>query len=580
MKNSEKEVVVVRRLLLVVVLLASILSFSVQLTILHMNDTHGHAWAFNEWRNPGIGGFAAIATLVKEIKQEVESKGGHVLLLHAGDINTGVPESDLLDAVPDITALNMMGVDAMTLGNHEFDKPRSVLEMQMKLAEFPFLSANIVTKEVWYDEYTAQKGDTLWKLWEEKGKGLSWDKFVEKFKEFNKTDSTVLVAGKTYKIPKYVGRKNFAQPYVIKDFGDLKVAIIGLTTEETKILEPIYIYDLDFIDAAKAAQKYIDELKDKVDLIVLLTHLGWGEPSGNYNTSFSLARKIKCSKAVIVDGHSHDLGMKTINGITIVQAGYYTKWLGRLDLEIENGKVTVKNWKAYPINLKKYDKATKTYSYEWKEIKPDPMIEKALAGFKALGGKELDKVIGVTKILLDGERAHIRSRSTNLGNLVADAIRWKAKADVALTNGGGIRASLKPGPITMRDILTVHPFGNTIYVMKLTGDQIMKVLEYTATIQPGKGAWPQISGMTVKIKDGKVVDVKVNGKPLDPKKVYVFATNSYLAGGGDGYSMLKEWSGQGYDTGFTLANAIVEYIKEVLGGVITEYDDSPRYQRE
>ncbi len=569
-----------KRYIWLALLVITALAFSVQVTILHINDTHGHAWAFNEWRNPGIGGFAAIYTLVKEIKAEVEGKGGHVLFLHAGDVNTGVPESDLLNAVPDITALNMMGLDAMTLGNHEFDKPREVLEMQMKLAEFPFLSANILTKEIWYEEYVVQKGDTLWKLWKEKGKGMSWEKFVEKFKEFNKTEDLVIKAGLTYKIPVYKGRNPFVKPYIIKDFGDVKVAVIGLTTEETTILEPLYLQDLEFIDAAKAAQKYIDELKDKVDVIVLLTHLGWGEPKGDYNTSFSLARKIKCSKAVIVDGHSHDLGMKVINGVTIVEAGYYGKWLGRLDLEVENGKVTVKSWKALPINLKKYDKNTKEYSYEWKEIKPDPMVEKALAGFKVLGGKELDKVIGVTKILLDGERAHIRSRSTNLGNLVADAIRWKGKADVALTNGGGIRASIKPGPITMRDILTVHPFGNTIYVMKLTGEQIMKVLEYTATIQPGKGAWPQISGMTVKIKDGRVVEVKVNGEPLDPKKTYVFATNSYLAGGGDGYTMLKEWASQGYDTGFTLADAIAQYIKEALGGVITEYDDSPRYQRE
>ena len=510
------------------VLLALVLSaafiFSVHLTILHVNDTHGHAWAFNEWRNPGIGGFAAIATLVKQIRKEVESEGGHVLFLHAGDINTGVPESDLLYAIPDITALNMIGVDAMALGNHEFDKPRDVLELQMKVAKFPFLSANIYYKD---------------------------------------------------------SGKLFAKPYIIKDFGDLKVAIIGVTTEETKILEPIYIEDLAFEDAAKAVQKYVDELRDKVDVIIVLSHLGFGEPRGNYNTSWSLARKVH-GVDVIVDGHSHDKGMKVINGITIVQAGYYTKWLGRLDLDVENGKVKVLGWKAIPINLKVYkgkDSSGKSiYEYVWKEIKPDPDVQIALAGFKALGGRKLDTVIGKTEIYLDGERAHVRSRSTNLGNLVADAIRWKAKADVALTNGGGIRASIKPGNITIRDILTVHPFGNTIYVMKLTGSQIMKILEYAATLQPGKGAWPQVSGMTVKVKDGKVVCVKINGEPLDPNKVYVFATNNYLAGGGDGYSMLKEWAPKGYDTGFTLAQAIIEYIKDVLGGDIKSYDDSPRYQ--
>ncbi len=570
-------------LVLSLLIVVALLAFSVKLTILHVNDTHGHAWAFNEWRNPDIGGFAAIGTLVKEIKQEVESKGGHVLFLHAGDFNTGVPESDLLLAIPDITALNMIGLDAVALGNHEFDRPRDVLELQMKTAKFPFLSANIVYKPIWYEEYKIEKGDSLWKLWEEKGKGMSWEKFVEKFKEFNKVDDTTLICGKTYKIPVYRGEKPFATPYVIKDFGDIKVAIIGVITEETKILEPIYVEDLEFIDAAKAVQKYVDELKDKVDVIIVLSHLGFGEPKGAYNTSFSLAKKIK-GVDVIIDGHSHDKGIKTINGVTIVQAGYYTKWLGRLDLEVEKGKVNVLFWEAIPVNLKVYkgkDESGKSiYEYVREEIKPDPMIQAALAGFKALGGRELDTVIGKTEILLDGERAHIRSRSTNLGNLVADAIRWKAKADIALTNGGGIRASLKPGAITIRDVLTVHPFGNTIYVMKLTGKQIMEILNYTATIQPGKGAWPQISGMTVKIKDGKVVDVKVNGEPLDPNKTYVFATNSYLAGGGDGYKMLKEWAANGYDTGYTLAQAIIEYIQKALGGVIKSYDDSPRYQVE
>ena len=159
-------------------------------------------------------------------------------------------------------------------------------------------------------------------------------------------------------------------------------------------------------------------------------------------------------------------------------------------------------------------------------------------------------------------------------------MRWKVGADIAITNSGGIRTTLKPGPITIRDILTVHPFGNTLFVYKLKGDQILKILEYTATISEGKGAWPQVSGITYKSKDGKVYDVMVNGKPLDPNKVYTLVTNSYMAGGGDGYSMLKEWKGQGYDTGFTLSQVIMEYIQKKLGGRIKSYDDKPRYVRE
>ena len=515
-----------RKLFVLSLVLVAILALSVHLTILHINDTHGHAWVFNEWKNPGIGGFAVISTLVKEIKSEVESSGGHVLFLHAGDVNTGVPESDLLDAIPDILALNRMGLDAMALGNHEFDNPRSVLMKQMDFANFPFLSANIVYKK---------------------------------------------------------SGEPFAKPYIIKDFGDLKVAIIGVTTEETRILEPLYVQDLEFLDAVDAVQKYVNELKDKVDVIVVLSHLGWGIPKGDYNTSYSLAR-LADGVDVIVDGHSHDLMGKKVGDTIVVQAGYFGKWLGRLDLDIEDGKIVKWSWKALPINLKVYkgkDKSGKRiYEYQWKKIPEDPIVKNILDYFKAKGSEELNTVIGYTEVVLDGERSHIRAGTTNLGNLVADAMRWKVGADIAITNSGGIRTTLKPGPITIRDILTVHPFGNTLFVYKLKGDQILKILEYTATISEGKGAWPQVSGITYKSKDGKVYDVMVNGKPLDPNKVYTLVTNSYMAGGGDGYSMLKEWKGQGYDTGFTLSQVIMEYIQKKLGGKIKSYDDKPRYVRE
>jgi len=129
-----------KRLLVLMLLIAVIFVFPVRLTILHVNDTHGHVWPFSEY--PDIGGFAVIANIVERIRQEVESEGGHVIFLHAGDINTGVPESDLLDAMPDIVALNMMKLDAVVLGNHEFDNEKDVLARQMKVATFPFLGAN------------------------------------------------------------------------------------------------------------------------------------------------------------------------------------------------------------------------------------------------------------------------------------------------------------------------------------------------------------------------------------------------------------------------------------------------------
>jgi len=493
------------------------------LTLLHINDTHGHAWAFSEWRNPNIGGFAYIATVVKEIRKEVESAGGHVLFLHAGDLNTGVPESDLLDAEPDIVALDLMKLDAMVLGNHEFDNPFEVLLKQSRFATFPFLSCNFVGPD----------GEPIFK------------------------------------------------PYVVKDFGDVKVGIIGVTTEETAILEPLYLGENKFINAVEAVSRYVKLLRDKVDVIVVLSHLGfetYGEEG--YTSDVELAQKVK-GIDVIIGGHTHTKMEKAVvvNGTVIVQAWEWGKYLGRLDLDVEDGKVRNWSWTYIPINLKKYlgkdEKGRSMYEYIGTPIEPDFFVDAVLATYKERGAKKLDQPIGETKVYLDGERSHVRSRDTNLTHLITDAMRWKTGADIALQNGGGIRASIKPGKITYRDILTVLPFGNTLYVMELTGAEIMKVLEYAATIPDGKGAHLQTSGLTWVNDGGKPVDVEVDGEPIDLNKTYVVVTNNYMAGGGDGYLMLKEWSEKGYDTGFVLADVVKDYIKNL--GVIESYDETPRY---
>ncbi|PLV60395.1 bifunctional UDP-sugar hydrolase/5'-nucleotidase [Thermotoga sp. KOL6] len=507
-----------RKLLIVfLVILLSVLLVGVRLTILHVNDTHGHAWAFDEYRNPGIGGLAAIATIVEEVKREVESQGGYVIFLHAGDINTGVPESDLQDAIPDIVGFNMIGLAAMAVGNHEFDNPREVLLKQMKFADFPFLSANIVKED----------------------------------------------------------GEPFFTPYVVEDLGGLKVAVIGFTTEETTILEPLYLEGLKFENALKIAQKLAPELKEQANVVVALAHLDWGEEAKEgVTTTHQLARVEGID--VVIAGHSHYLGSEVVDGKIVASAGDYGKYVGRLDLDIENGKIVAWHWEAIPVNLKVYENGK--YRYVGKPYLENRYVAKALEYFKKIGNEKLDTVIGETKILLDGEREHVRSRSTNLTNLITDAMRWRVGADIALTNGGGIRASIRPGKITVRDILTVLPFGNTLYVLNLTGEQIMKVLEYAATVPEGKGAFLQVSGLTWRSKDGKVVEVLVNGEPLDPKKVYKVVTNNYMAGGGDGYTMLKEWGG--YDTGFLMSDAVIEYIQKVLNGVVEEYDSSQRYTRE
>ncbi len=487
---------------LVFTLVAFLMFFSVfgatnYLTILHVNDTHGHAWRFSD-----MGGFAAIATLVDEIRDEVHAKGGEVLFVHAGDINTGVPESDQLDAIPDIVALNMLELDAMTLGNHEFDKSREVLDKQMALAKFPMLSANI-------------------------------------------TDST---------------GGNPVTPYIIKDLNGLKVAIFGLTTEETAILEPIYLGDWKFENAVETSNKLVPVLENEADVIVALVHLGYDKISfPNKTTSNELAQKVN-GIDVIVDGHSHTTFEEApVYGDTIlVQAGDWGKYLGRLDLVVEDGKIISHEWKMIPVD---------------KEIVQNPKVLAAMDYFYGLGGEKLNETIGETKILLNGVRGDVRSKDTNLTNLISDGMLWKTGADIALQNGGGVRASINEGKISYRDVLTVLPFGNTTYVLSITGKEVMDLLEFAVAVPAGQGAYPHFGGLTLVYENNEIKDVMVGGKPLDLGKTYKLVTNNYVAMGGDGYSVLGKIS-DGYDTGFVDADVMREYVEHL--GTIESYDDSQR----
>jgi len=510
---------------LIFTLVALIMAFSAfgatnYLTILHVNDTHGHAWRFSPYGNPDIGGFSAISTLVDQIKAEVRQNGGEVLFLHAGDVNTGVPESDQLDAAPDIVALNMLGLDVFTLGNHEFDKSREVLDKQMALAKFPMISANI----------------------------------------YNSKD------------------ENPVTPYVIKDLNGLKVALYGLTTEETAILEPIYLGDWRFEDAVKVSENLIPKLEEEADIIVALTHLGYEEnDSPGRTTSNELAQAVE-GIDVIVDGHSHTLFEEApVYGDTIlVQAGDWGKYLGRLDLVIVDGKVVSHKWQAIPINFKqgvKDSEGNTVYVCPDGEIAQDPKVLATMNYFYELGSEKLNEKIGETKINLDGERNDVRSKDTNLTNLIADGMIWKTDADIALQNGGGVRASIKPGEISYRDVLTVLPFGNTTYVMNLTGKEVMDLLEYVVSVPAGKGAFGHFGGLTFVYENNEIKDVMVGKESLDLNKTYKFVTNNYVAMGGDGYAVLAKIA-NGYDTGFVDADVMREYIIHL--GTIEGYDGSQR----
>ncbi len=506
-----------RKYVVLLFLVLSLLALAVKITVFHVNDTHGRAWSFTDSAGNVIGGFATVASII-DAERKVNP---NVLFLHAGDINTGVPESDLLNALPDIFVLNRMKLDAVAVGNHEFDKPRDVLLKQISWAKFPFISANI-----------------------------------------------------------YKNGEPFFTQYIVKNVGGVRVAIVGFTTEHTKILEGPNSEDLEFKNVVEVAKKLIPEIRKQADVVIALTHLGVGQGySDIYTTADQLAQNVE-GIDLIIDGHSHT-NMTTpmvVNGVPIVQAFEWAKILGKVDMEIENGKVVKIEWSAIPVIQSKVVGKDQAGKNVYQVVTPEaPYVKTALDYFKKLGGAKLDTVIGTTEILLNGERADVRSKTTNLANLIADSMKWKTGADVALTNGGGIRASIKPGEIKIRDVLTVLPFGNTLYVLEMKGSDLVKVFEYAASVPNGQGAFLQVAGATWKAEGGKLTELLIGGKPVDPEKIYKVVTNDYMAAGGDGYATLK--GQKGYNTFYVMADVVVEYIQKVLGGKITSYDDKPRVER-
>ncbi len=484
------------------------------LTILHTNDHHGHFAKFSPFGSPDSGGLAAQSTLVNIVRAEVEEAGGYTVVLSAGDVNMGVPESDMLDAEPDFKLMNLIGYDAMTLGNHEFDKPREVLLKQQEWAEFPFLSANIVKKD---------SGEYL------------------------------------------------VEPYIIKEFDGLSVAIFGLTTQESPILvTPGHVEDLEFKDVVETAKALVPKLREEADVVIALTHLGFFEESGGgYNSpgDVKLAKEVP-GIDVIVGGHSHDTftAAEVVENTVIVQAGEWSQFIGRLDLTIdtEADKVTNHTFRLLPVNMKK------RVSYNDKDyfmysgvgyVEDNAMIE-AMQPYMSQADELLSQPIGEALVKLDGDRKLVRAQETNLANIVTDSMCAKTGAEIALQNGGGIRADIEQGTITYRDVLKVQPFGNTLVLVDVTGAQLMELLDYAATIQPGNGAFLQVAGLTWTLNrpTGKADNVQVGGQPINLERTYKVVTNNFMGAGGDGYSVLKDLPK--IDTGYVDADSLREYIAQ------------------
>jgi len=461
-----------------------------ELILLHTNDHHGAVLPVN-----GQGGLAEMAAYIRSVR----AANPQVLLLDAGDINTGSALSNMFYAEPDLLAYNAMEYDAVVFGNHEFDSTLDRLEQQMAMAAFPFVCANIQTAD---------------------GEFLGGNR------------------------------------YIVKQYDTFSVGIFGITTLRTlSIANPDKI--LHFINEIEAARETVAILKNKenVDIIIALTHMGDKKEAPDHITSPKLAAAVP-EIDIIVDGHSHTYMETpiTVSSTYIVSANEWGKYVGHGKLTVRGGRLAAFIWEPVAIVTVADSEVAGIV---------EPYIKKADESLKEMIGRAAaDFPVG---------NRLPRYHETAIGNLVTDANYWffttvhNQQIDFAFQNGGNIRAGLSAGEISREQVLTVLPFENYLYIVSLTGSEIIELFDFMARIPQGNGGFPQFSKevrYTIdKRSDGGIVtELSIGGSPVVPDKVYRFCTNDYLLGGGDGYAILEK-SVDRYNTSQLLSNVVIEYIK-------------------
>ncbi|KZZ85035.1 5'-nucleotidase C-terminal domain-containing protein [Bacillus sp. SJS] len=504
-----------------------------ELSVLHTNDTHA-----NLDRAPRL------ATSIKETRAIKKNS----VLLNAGDVFSGTLYFNEFKGQADLELMNLLDYDAMTFGNHEFDLGTSVLSDFVKKAKFPFVSANV---------------------------------------DFSKDANMKAYAGSDVSAEPKDGQSYSA---IVKNIDGERVGIFGLTTAETSTISSPgkEVVFKDYIAEAKEAVKQLEA--QGINKIVALTHIGYQDGGGDNDVT--LAKEVE-GIDVIVGGHSHTMLSAPVMDNTgaeptvIVQTGELSKNLGVLDVEFDTkGKVIKQAGKLIDIDQKSGDQFV---------IKEDEEAASVLnTKYRPAIDKVKNEVVAKSEVALNGVRADVRTKETNLGNLIADGMLARAKSInpktvIAVQNGGGIRESIDAGDVTMGEILTVLPFGNSLAIMNLKGDEIKAALEHSVELAPKEaGAFLHVAGMkftfdSTKPAGQRVVKVEVkedgtNYTDLDPAKSYSVATNAFTAAGGDNYTMFKKAYDEGRvsEPGFTDWETFSQYlranpgIKPAVEGRITD----------
>lgn len=334
---------------------------------------------------------------------------------------------------------------------------------------------------------------------------------------------------------------------VVKAIGDLKVGIVGLCTPDIPfVTHPKNVVGLTVDDPIERAKSLVTYLRPQVDVIIALTHLG-------IDADKELAAAVP-EIDIIVGGHSHTrIEEPVVVGSTyIVQTGEHAQDLGYLQVTLENGRVAKVSGELLPVAA---------------EVADHPVAVGVVEKWGQELEEKLGQEVGDTTVFLDGERANVRTKETNLGNLITDVMRETVGADVAVNNGGGIRASINDGAITLGDIYTVLPFDNTLVMVEMLGRDLLSALEHSVRAYPEQnGGFLQMSGLEIMFDPSRepgtrVIDVMIGDEGLNLDKTYTVATNDFIAAGGDGYTMFQSASIL-VETGEMLRDAVAGYVAE------------------
>ena len=499
------------------------------IVILHTNDVHG-----------AIAGYAKVAAL----KDAYEARGAYVLLMDAGDFIQGDPTVSTSEGATAVELMNLAGYDVVSLGNHEFDYGYQNLKDLEADADFAIVDANVL----------------------------------------------------------YNGSVAFEDNLVFTTPDGTKIGVFGLDTPETATkAHPAKIQGVTFLageDLYDCAQEQVDALTaEGCNYVICLGHLGIDDESAG-NRSIDLLENVD-GVDLFIDGHSHStqdditaaltaasqaggneisVDSSMVNGTVLTSTGTKLESVGVVTIDGETGRIDASTVSAASLTDEDADVAARAAAIQ-KEI-----------------DDEYGTVFAKTEVALNGEREPgNRTEETNLGDLITDALVWGAEregteVDAAVTNGGGIRASIAAGDITKKDINTVLPFGNTLSIVQVTGAELLEALEASTYCTPTSiGGFPQVSGIEFTVDTTKAYDQgelypgstyygpksiqrvtieTVGGEPFDANATYTIATNDFMAAGGDTYYAFAAAS-VNYDLGLSMDEVVMDYITDELKGTVT-----------